>query len=146
MIRAAPGLRTVYAVRYDLLHPKALRAALIKQMGSDYSMPTERQVRRWISGDSPWPGWALRAVDELMSTQQNAPLVEASGADLADVVATILEERLRQFEDVLDCEQLARLFQTTVEKQDAEQEMSPPWKAALGYANAVNHRQLQIDC
>ena len=66
--------RRVKVVRYDLLHPKALRAALIKHMGEDYPVPQERQVRRWISGDNPWPGWARKAVDEIHGiTKEAAP-------------------------------------------------------------------------
>ena len=59
-------------MRYDLLHPKALRAALIEHMGPGYGVPTERQVRRWVTGDTPMPGWAKRAVDELMGTTKEA--------------------------------------------------------------------------
>lgn len=58
------------AVRYDLLHPKALRAALI-EAGVE-GVPTERQVRRWITGVTPIPGWARRTIDELVGTTKEA--------------------------------------------------------------------------
>ena len=58
-------------MRYDLLHPKALRAALIESAGEDV-VPTERQVRRWVTGDTPMPGWARRAIDQLMGTTKEA--------------------------------------------------------------------------
>lgn len=52
-------------MHFELLAPKALRAALIKRMGED-AVPTERQVRRWISGDTPIPGWARREIEALV--------------------------------------------------------------------------------
>lgn len=69
-------------VRYDLLHAKALRAALVEHMGPEYPVPKERQVRRWISGDSPWPGWARKATDDILGTTKEAPRpVWAEGLD-----------------------------------------------------------------
>ena len=55
-------------MRYDLLHPKAVRAALI-EAGVE-GVPTERQVRRWITGDTPMPAWARRAIEEVAGTQK----------------------------------------------------------------------------
>lgn len=65
---------TVEVVRYDLLNPKALRAALIEKVGPDYQMPGIRQVRRWVTpGDTPMPGWARRATDEILGIPKAAP-------------------------------------------------------------------------
>ena len=57
-------------MRYDLLHPKALRTALI-EAGVE-GVPTERQVRRWVTGDTPMPAWARRAIDEVLGTKKEA--------------------------------------------------------------------------
>ena len=67
-------------MRYDLLHPKALRKAVIEHLGTEQDVPQERQFRRWVNGDTPMPGWARRIVDEVMGVQQEAPPAEASGA------------------------------------------------------------------
>ena len=59
-------------MRYDLLHPKALHAALADYMGPEYKMPDVRTVRRWVTGDSPWPSWAKKATDEILGTKEKA--------------------------------------------------------------------------
>ena len=59
-------------MRYDLLHPKALHKALVEHLGEDAGVPGERQVRRWVTGDTPFPAWARRAVDEIMAMPQTA--------------------------------------------------------------------------
>lgn len=60
-------------MRYDLLHPKALHKVLSEHYGKDYPVPKERQVRRWVSGDTPIPGWARRAIDEIMGRPPAEP-------------------------------------------------------------------------
>ena len=45
-----------------------------------------------------------------------------------------------------ECENLARLGDSALISMENEPEGSPEWRADLGYANAVNHRQLQLDC
>lgn len=65
-------------MRYDLLHPKALRKAVIEHLGPDVDVPQERQFRRWVSGDTPIPSWARRVIDEIVAApqQQEAPRPE----------------------------------------------------------------------
>lgn len=64
-------------MRYDLLHPKALRKAVIEHLGTEQDVPGERQFRRWVAGDTPVPGWARRVIDEIVGaspqTQENPP-------------------------------------------------------------------------
>ena len=81
-------------MRYDLLHPKALRAALIEAAGEDV-VPTERQVRRWVTGETPIPGWARRAIQELMGTTKEAapPAMEERLARIESMVRLIAAER-----------------------------------------------------
>ena len=57
-------------MRYDLLHPKALRTALL-EAGVE-GVPTERQVRRWVTGDTPMPAWARRAIDGVLEHKEEA--------------------------------------------------------------------------
>ena len=114
-------------MRYDLLHPKALRAALIEHMGPDYPVPKERQVRRWVTGDTPIPGWARRAVDELHGiTKETAP--------------PSLEERLRRIElyveaiagatPGVDAEQIADIHRRVLELERARQQHDEPRRSA----------------
>jgi hypothetical protein len=44
------------------------------------------------------------------------------------------------------CPELEVLLNRLVEKMDAEEFESPEWRSALGYSNAVNERELALDC
>jgi hypothetical protein len=86
-------------MRYDLFHAKALHAALIDHLGEDYGVPGERQIRRWVSGDSAVPGWARQAIDELLEqTTKDAPpqWAERLARDTAMAVIGALAPEIEQ--------------------------------------------------
>lgn len=57
-------------MRYDLLHPKALRDALIK--AGVKGVPSEHQVRNWTTGRSQVPRWVRPHIDRLVGQQETA--------------------------------------------------------------------------
>lgn len=67
---------------------------------------------------------------------------------IADYVRTYggSEGQYRTILTLTDCDNLARLFESSVTSMENEPEGSEEWRADLGYGNAVNHRQLQLDC
>jgi hypothetical protein len=44
------------------------------------------------------------------------------------------------------CPELANLMTGAMGRMETEVENSPEWREALGYASAVNSRQLDLDC
>ena len=132
-------------MRFDLLHPKALRAALIERVGED-AVPTERQVRRWVTGDSPIPGWARHTITELMGQTEEEPpeppwvgrlerhliQIENNQGVVADAASRRLIAALADPERLAWVERIASTIRDESRTQSAEGSDGPPASEAPG--------------
>jgi hypothetical protein len=85
------------------------------------------------------------APSEAPRTPEPTPNLED---EVADYVRTYggAESQYRVILNLDDCDNLDNLLISTTTAMENEPEGSEEWRADLGYANAVNHRQLQLDC
>lgn len=75
-------------MRYDLLHPKALRAALLK--AKIRGVPSEHQVRNWTSGRTPVPEWVRPHIERLVALPEIQEEAAPSMTERLELIEAIL--------------------------------------------------------